>query len=142
MACHRRALRVLTRPHLAANGLLPSRRMLTTGAFTLRQPPHRPHAGATGAPAQLVRQQEQQGVRRRHESFGGFAPGAAKLLHKLGSQHGAKLGHDELTAPWCARSSRSFHSMCISVALHRAAADEIIDAANLDTAADYGTAAH
>ena len=35
-----------------------------------------------------------------------------------------------------------FHSMCISVALHRAAADEIIDAAYLDTAADYGAAAH
>ena len=77
-----------------------------------------------------------------HESYGGFAPGAVKLLHKLGSQHGAKLGHDELTAPWCARSFRSFHSMCISVALHRAAAEEIVDAVYLDTAADYGAAAH
>ena len=77
-----------------------------------------------------------------HESYGGFAPGAVKLLHKLGSQHGAKLGHDELTAPWCARSFRSYHSMCISVALHRAAAEEIIDAVYLDTSADYGAAAH
>lgn len=79
-----------------------------------------------------------------HESYGGFAPGAVKLLHKLGSQHGAKLGHDELTAPWCARSFRSFHSMCISVALHPSGCRrrDRRHAVYLDTAVDYGAAAH
>ena len=59
-----------------------------------------------------------------HETYGGFAPGAVALLYAMGRQHGSRLGADEASAPWCARSFRSLWASKISVALHFAAADE------------------
>ena len=69
------------------------------------------------------------------ETFGGFGPDAMKLLYALSRLHGARLGADESTAPWCARSFRTLHSMRISVALHTAAASEILDTVHADMAA-------
>ena len=64
------------------------------------------------------------------------------LLFQLSKAHGARLGADELNAPWCARSFRALHAMRISVALHLAAADEILMAVHIDTAlAAEGSAA-
>ena len=70
-----------------------------------------------------------------HEIYGGFAPGAVALLYELGRKHGARLGADENSAPWCARSFRSLHSMKISVALQMAGAEEIMNAIKDDAAA-------
>ena len=53
----------------------------------------------------------------------------------LARKHGAKLGA-ELCAPWAARSFRSIHTQRISVALHLAAAEEILDTILLDRAAN------
>ena len=75
-----------------------------------------------------------------HETFGGFGKGAVALLYELGRRHGAKLGADEKAAPWCARSFRTLHAMRISVALHSAAADEIIETARLDVAGEHDEA--
>ena len=50
--------------------------------------------------------------------------------------HGSRLGKDELTAPWCARSFKRLHAMRITIALHCAAADEILQTVQLDAAAD------
>ena len=69
------------------------------------------------------------------ETFGGFSPEAVALMARLGRLHGQKLGLDEEAAPWCARSFRSLHTMRISVALHCAAADEILQLAQQDAAA-------
>ena len=70
------------------------------------------------------------------ESFGGLAPGAVRLLDELARAHGSRLGKDELTAPWCARSFKRLHVMRITIALHCAAADEILQTVQLDAAAD------
>ena len=70
------------------------------------------------------------------ESFGGLAPGAVRLLDELARAHGSRLGKDELTAPWCARSFKRLHAMRITIALHCAAADEILKKVQLDAAAD------
>ena len=69
------------------------------------------------------------------EVFGGFHPDAAKLVDTLAKKHGTRLGADLLAAPWCARSFRSLHTQRISVALHLAAAEEILDTVMLDRAA-------
>ena len=76
------------------------------------------------------------------EVFGGFHPDACKLIDSLARQHGARLGADELCAPHCARSFRSYHTQRISVALHLAAAEEILDTILLDraTAVQMGAA--
>ena len=71
-----------------------------------------------------------------HETYGGFGPGCVALLYQLGREHGASLGADHHSAPWCARSFRSLHAMKISVAIHTAAAEEIRDQVRDDTAAD------
>ena len=42
----------------------------------------------------------------------------------LCSKHGARLGADELSAPWCASSFRSIHAQRLSIAMHVAAAEE------------------
>ena len=63
------------------------------------------------------------------------------LLFELARVHGAHLGADEESAPWCARSFRSLHAMRISVALHVASADEIVSAIRIDTAAAARAAA-
>ena len=73
-----------------------------------------------------------------HETFGGFSPGAVALLYELGRKHGARLGADEHSAPWCARSFRTLHAMRISVAIHVASATEILSTAQLDVAATAG----
>ena len=70
------------------------------------------------------------------ETFGGFSPGAEALLDELARKHGARLGADEQSAPWCARSFRRLHAMRITIALHCAAADEILQTVELDVAAD------
>ena len=70
------------------------------------------------------------------ESFGGLAPGAVRLLDELARAHGSRLGRDELTAPWCARSFKRLHAMRITIALHCAAADEILQTVQLDAAAE------
>ena len=59
---------------------------------------------------------------------------------ELGRKHGARLGADEHSAPWCARSFRALHSMRISVAIHVASATEILATAQLDVAATVGAA--
>ena len=69
-----------------------------------------------------------------HETFGGMSPESVRLLGYLAKMHGAKLGADELSAPWCARSFRSLHAMRISIAVHIGAATEVIDLAQQDTA--------
>ena len=62
-----------------------------------------------------------------------------KLLYELGRRHGSRLGVDEAAAPWCARSFRSLHSLKISIALHTAAASEILETAQADAAAEAAT---
>ena len=52
-----------------------------------------------------------------HEVLGGFHPDAARLIDTLARKHGARLGMDELSAPWNARSFRTLHVQRISVAL-------------------------
>ena len=74
------------------------------------------------------------------ESFGGLAPDAVRLLDELARAHGARLGADEISAPWCARSFRRIYAMRITIALHCAAADEIMNTVQLDTASAAGTA--
>ena len=69
------------------------------------------------------------------EVLGGFHPDAARLVDRLAREHGARLGADELSAPWNARSFRSLHLQRISVALQLAAAEEILDTILLDRAA-------
>ena len=69
------------------------------------------------------------------EVFGGFHPDAVRLVDKLAREHGARLGVDELSAPWNARSFRSLHLQRISVALQLAAAEEILDTILLDRGA-------
>ena len=73
-----------------------------------------------------------------HEVFGGMSPESVRLLGYLAKMHGAKLGADELSAPWCARSFRSLHAMRISIAVHIGAATEVIDLAQQDTAVASG----
>ena len=58
------------------------------------------------------------------------------LLYELGRRHGSRLGVDESAAPWCARSFRTLHSLKISIALHTAAASEILETAQADAAAE------
>jgi len=58
------------------------------------------------------------------------------LLDELARAHGSRLGKDELSAPWCARSFRRLHAMRITIALHCAAAEEILQTVHLDAAAD------
>ena len=72
------------------------------------------------------------------EVLGGFSPGAAKLLDSLSKAHGSGLKEDALSAPWCARSFKAFHSqrISVSVALHLAAADEILETARVDAELD------
>ena len=65
-----------------------------------------------------------------------FVLGAVALLYELGRKHGSRLGADEKSAPWCARSFRSLHAMRISVALHTASATEILETIQLDVASD------
>ena len=68
------------------------------------------------------------------EVFGGFHPDAVQLVNTLTRKHGARLGRDSLSAPWSARSFKSFHTQRISVALHLAAAEEILDTVMIDRA--------
>jgi len=75
-----------------------------------------------------------------HETFGGFGPGAVELLYELSRKHGSRLGADEAAAPWCARSFRSLHALKISVAIHTAAASEILETVQADVAAAEGAA--
>ena len=70
------------------------------------------------------------------EVFGGCHPDLLKLINRWASEHGARLGADELNAPWCARSFKSIHTQRISVALQLAAAEEILDTALLVSAAE------
>ena len=69
------------------------------------------------------------------EVFGGFHLDAARLVETLARKHGARLGADELSAPWNARSFRTLHLQRISVALQLAAAEEILDTILLDRGA-------
>ena len=46
------------------------------------------------------------------ETFGGFHPDAARLVETLARKHGARLGADELSAPWNARSFRTLRYTC------------------------------
>ena len=64
-----------------------------------------------------------------------FHPDAARLVETLARKHGARLGADELSAPWNARSFRTLHLQRISVALQLAAAEEILDTILLDRGA-------
>lgn len=59
----------------------------------------------------------------------------AAVLLRVTLPHGARLGGDELSAPWSARSFRAIHVKRLSVALQLAAAEEILDTVMLDGAA-------
>ena len=69
------------------------------------------------------------------EVLGGFHPDMVRYIDGLARAHGARLGADELTAPWSARSFRALHVQRISVALQLAAAEEILDTILLDRSA-------
>ena len=71
------------------------------------------------------------------EVTGGFHPDAARLIDTLARKHGARLGADELSAPWNARSFRSLHLQRISRSrfIQLAAAEEILDTILLDRGA-------
>ena len=58
------------------------------------------------------------------------------LLYTLGRKHGSRLGADESSAPWCARSFRSLHSLKISIAIQIATAEEILETVQADAAAE------
>ena len=73
-----------------------------------------------------------------HETYGGFGPEAVRLLYELSRAHGSRLGADEAAAPWCARAFRSLHALRISVAIHTAAASEILETVRADAAASAG----
>ena len=49
------------------------------------------------------------------ETFGGFHPDAARLVETLARKHGARLGADELSAPW---NARSFRTLVPTLAAH------------------------
>ena len=66
------------------------------------------------------------------EVMGGFHPDMVRFVDGLARAHGARLGADELIAPWSARSFRAIHVQRISVALQLAAAEEILDTILLD----------
>ena len=57
-----------------------------------------------------------------------------KAINGLCSKHGARLGAEELSAPWCASSFRSIHAQRLSIAMHVAAAEAILDTVLLDCA--------
>ena len=65
------------------------------------------------------------------EVSGGLTPEACKLLRTLAHVHGAGLGADT-NAPWCARSFKSIYTQRLSVALQRAAAEELLDTIRCD----------
>ena len=65
------------------------------------------------------------------EVSGGLTPAACKLLRTLVHVHGAGLGADT-NAPWCARSFKSIYTQPLSVALQRAAAEELLDTIRCD----------
>ena len=65
------------------------------------------------------------------EVSGGLTPAACKLLRTLAHVHGAGLGADT-NAPWCARSFKSIYTQRLSVALQRAAAEELLDTIRCD----------
>ena len=69
------------------------------------------------------------------ETYGGFHSDVTRLIERVSRAHGNnRLGADSLSAPWCARSFKSIHTQRISVALHLAAAEEIMDTILLDGA--------
>ena len=69
--------------------------------------------------------------------------GVGRVLARHGALHrhlwrarmARRLGADETTAPWSARSFRALHVQRISVALQLAAAEEILDTILLDRSA-------
>ena len=56
-------------------------------------------------------------------------------MDRLARLNGTRLGRDHLSEPACARNFRSFHTQRILVALHLAAAEEILDTIMIDRAA-------
>ena len=69
------------------------------------------------------------------ESTGAFGPDAAALLRELEARHGRRTGLDELASDWTCSRWYSFHSQRISIAVHMAAAQEILDTAQRVAAA-------
>ena len=59
---------------------------------------------------------------------------SARSVRLVAPLNGKRLGRDHLSAPACARNFRSFHTQRISVALHLAAAEEILDTIMIDRA--------
>ena len=65
-----------------------------------------------------------------------FHADVRKLIERVARLHGNnRLGADHAAAPWCARSFRTLHTQRLSVALHLAAAEEILDTVLGDGAA-------
>ena len=88
-------------------------------------------------PHRVLRQPHRASRRQRAieiEVFGGIHADGLTAVNGLSSKHGARLGADELSAPWCARSFRSIHAQRLSIAMHVAAAEEILDTVLLDGA--------
>ena len=73
------------------------------------------------------------------ELLGGFSPEALKEFRYMARQKGEKLSADEETqTSWAARNYTAFHAQRISIAIQTYAAKEVLDAARLARAADYG----
>ena len=66
------------------------------------------------------------------ETFGGLSPGAVEVLEELSRAHGAKLGVDAEATLRVGRSFKRSHAMRIMIALHVAAANEILRTAQMD----------
>ena len=76
------------------------------------------------------------------EALGGFHHDVVKLIDQTARKHGNnRLGADHLSAPWCARSFKSIHTQRISVALHLASVEEILDTILQDGAAQAAAGA-
>ena len=73
------------------------------------------------------------------ETFGGFSSEAEEVLEELARAHGSKLGADAEAAQRAERSFKRRHAMRITIALHVAAAEEILHTVQMDCGArDWG----
>ena len=71
------------------------------------------------------------------ETFGGLSPAVCELLMQIVDERQNRLRHDEYDqTTWAARTWRSFAVQRLSVAVHMAAATEVVRALALPTAYD------
>ena len=69
--------------------------------------------------------------------FGGFSPDVILLLRRAAQDRQNRLSHSEYDdTTWAARTWMSFSAQKLSVSVHRAAAQDIVNALSLSTATD------